>query len=270
MGRISTRADGEGQAVTRQVNRDRRELQQNRENIANVDRLRDLEDIITRGMMTFQEVGYALMEIRDQKLWKPFFASFDDYCWDRWKYGAKQGNNMIRAAKTAEVVPVKNEAIAREFAKLAEEDPEKAREVFNALCSINPDHTAREAAAFIRDPQPALPPKPSDDYIRRTKSYIDNMLAKFDDEPTGAGLTYRRDWGRRQRYLMAISYHVQEQMYLAFGARRIKPKQPGQKPSLKDSRPKWEYMMLNDEPQEKEEPGQQDADRGQEDSTTTN
>jgi hypothetical protein len=192
------------QAADRITNRERRELQQNRENIANVDRLRDLEDIITRGLMTFQEVGYALMEIRDQKLWKPFYASFDDYCWDRWKLGARQGNNMIRAVKVAEVVPVKNEAIAREFAKLVEEDPEKAREVFAALNSINPDHTARQAKAFIRDPRPALPPQPLDDFMRRTKSYIEGMLAKFDD-----------DHPRRQKFIWDLCAYTRDQLHLS-------------------------------------------------------
>lgn len=186
------------------TDRERLEIQQNKENVATGDRLRDLEDIITRGLMTFQEVGYALLEIRDQKLWKPFYASFDDYCLERWKFGARHGNNMIRAAKVAEVVPVKNEAIAREFAQLAKDDPEKAREVFDALNGINPGHTALEARAFIRDPKPALPPRPQDDFMRRTKSYIEGMLAKFED-----------DHPRRQKFIWDLCAYTRDQLHLS-------------------------------------------------------
>jgi hypothetical protein len=45
-------------------------------------RLETLERVIESGLRTFVEVGEALMEIRDQRLYQD--ATFEDYCRERW------------------------------------------------------------------------------------------------------------------------------------------------------------------------------------------
>ena len=47
-------------------------------------RLSELEALIERGQQTFIEVGLALTEIRDSKLYRQDFATFDQYCEKRW------------------------------------------------------------------------------------------------------------------------------------------------------------------------------------------
>ena len=58
------------------------------------------EEIISRGLETFVEVGNALMIIRDRKYWRREFKSFDDYCERRWEFQPNRANRLISAAKT--------------------------------------------------------------------------------------------------------------------------------------------------------------------------
>lgn len=47
-------------------------------------RLNECEKIIQRGFNTFVEVGQALLEIRDSRLYKMDYSTFEDYCRERW------------------------------------------------------------------------------------------------------------------------------------------------------------------------------------------
>ena len=56
-----------------------------------VARLDELESVIQRGIGTFVEVGNALREIRDGKLYEPKYGqvSFETYCASRWSYNLR-------------------------------------------------------------------------------------------------------------------------------------------------------------------------------------
>jgi hypothetical protein len=78
-------------------------------------RLDELEAIIERGVQTFVEVGEALMEIRDSRLYKQTHPSFESYLRERWKMSRPRGYQLIDAAKLSTTVdtPVENERQAR-------------------------------------------------------------------------------------------------------------------------------------------------------------
>lgn len=106
-------------------------------------RLAALEAIIERGMKTFIEVGSALLEIRDSRLYRDGFATFEDYCQERWKWHRRYGDRLIEAASVAtNLSPIgltpQNEAQARELARLT---PEQQREV-----AVTIDFTTSTAA----------------------------------------------------------------------------------------------------------------------------
>jgi ParB family chromosome partitioning protein len=67
-------------------------------------RLAELETVIERGMQTFLEVGNALMEIRDQRLYRETHATFEAYCRERWGWTRQHANRQIQAARMAEVL----------------------------------------------------------------------------------------------------------------------------------------------------------------------
>ena len=48
------------------------------------ERLAELEKMIARGKKTFVEVGLALAEIRDLRLYKREYSGFEEYCQKKW------------------------------------------------------------------------------------------------------------------------------------------------------------------------------------------
>lgn len=65
------------------------------------DRLAELERTIERGLATFIEVGSALAEIRDSRLYRETHDTFDAYCRDRWQMGRHRAYQLIRSAEVA-------------------------------------------------------------------------------------------------------------------------------------------------------------------------
>ena len=80
-------------------------------------RLDELEAVIERGMQTFVEVGEALMEIRDGRLYKQDYGTFEAYCKERWGFSRGHGYRLIAAAELSPVgdIPPANERQAREL-----------------------------------------------------------------------------------------------------------------------------------------------------------
>jgi hypothetical protein len=75
-------------------------------------KLRECEAIITKGLKIFVEVGNALLQIRDQRLYRAEFSSFDEYMERRWKWSGSRGHQLIQAAK------IVNELRAPDFVRV--------------------------------------------------------------------------------------------------------------------------------------------------------
>jgi hypothetical protein len=69
-------------------------------NSIEVSELTRCEDIIKKGMTTFIEVGMALVTIRDQRLYRDEFATFEQYCGKRWSISRPRAYQLIEAAET--------------------------------------------------------------------------------------------------------------------------------------------------------------------------
>lgn len=65
-------------------------------------RLQELEAIVNRGLQTFYEVGKALEEIRDSKLYRETNKTFEAYCQDKWKIARRTADRYISATKVVE------------------------------------------------------------------------------------------------------------------------------------------------------------------------
>lgn len=61
--------------------------------------LADQESQIERGLKTFYEVGMALAMIRDGRLYRERYATFEDYAWDRWQLKRPRAYELMDAAK---------------------------------------------------------------------------------------------------------------------------------------------------------------------------
>ncbi len=62
------------------------------------DRLELCEAVIEKGLNTFVEVGNALFEIRNNKLYRANFTTFESYCRDRWNLKRQRAYELMDAA----------------------------------------------------------------------------------------------------------------------------------------------------------------------------
>lgn len=127
--------------------------------------LRSLEGRIEKGLQTFRDVGFALMEIREDKLFRATHETFEAYCRDRWGLDQARAYQFLGAAEVVKALgdgvegPV-NESQARELVSLVHTDPKAVREVWKDVQATGKPITAaviREAVQ-AHSPRPDAPP----------------------------------------------------------------------------------------------------------------
>jgi ribosomal protein L37AE/L43A len=131
-------------------------------------RLAELETVIERGLLTFIEVGSALMEIRNSRLYRQMYNTFEEYCQQRWDLRRSRTYQLMDAAEVVEnlksstivelsnaniPLPV-NEAQARPLAKL---EVEMQRQAWQRAVETAPQGriTARHVETVVREIQEA-------------------------------------------------------------------------------------------------------------------
>ena len=91
--------------------------------------LKALEKRIAAGLQTFREVGAALLEIRDQRLYRDTHSSFEAYTSERWALNRARAYQLIDSARVVKVLgdpeDLVNESQAREMATLSSDDAQK-------------------------------------------------------------------------------------------------------------------------------------------------
>jgi hypothetical protein len=69
-------------------------------------KLAELEQIVKDGLLTYQEVGNALDEIRSLRLHKPEYKNFSAYLKEKWGMCRSHAYRLMAAAKVANCLPV--------------------------------------------------------------------------------------------------------------------------------------------------------------------
>lgn len=116
--------------------------------VSETHRLDALEGVIERGKAAFVEVGEALLEIRDRRLYRESHGTFDDYCRERWDFARSTAYQFIDAARVVSAmadIPVpapSSERVARELAPVLREGA-RARRSHRRLPLRRRDHAAR-------------------------------------------------------------------------------------------------------------------------------
>jgi ribosomal protein S27AE len=152
--------------------------------------LEPLETTVRDGVATFLKVGEALTKIRDGEGYKlRGFTTFDDYCESYFGFSVRQGQRLIAAAKTTQVVEQitgeapASESVAREFSKVtfspevveqvhqelkAEGKPlakatatEVRKVVTKVLDKVKPKTQSSKPAPKPAAPMPEMPPAPT-------------------------------------------------------------------------------------------------------------
>jgi hypothetical protein len=132
--------------------------------------LTELETAIERGFQTFLEVGAALAAVRDARLYRAEYATFEDYCQARWGMTRRNANHLIGAVDVVDslgttVPKPSNERQARALGKVPEgERPEVWKEAHERsggkptaklIEQIASEHTQQASDSY---PQPAILP----------------------------------------------------------------------------------------------------------------
>lgn len=111
--------------------------------VSEAERLDACEQVIERGLATFVDVGTALLEVRDSRLYRVAYPTFEAYCAERWNMVASRARQLISAANTVgnllavtngNSLPA-NERTARELSGLA---PDEQRAVWAEAVATAP------------------------------------------------------------------------------------------------------------------------------------
>ena len=120
-----------------------------------VQTLAHYERIIAQGIKTFVQVGHALLTIREQKLYRESYTTFEDYCRQRWDLSRPYAYQLIEASQVvdrvsaiADIVP-RNEAQARPLTSLP---PAQQVEVWREVVETAPPSgiTARHVKEAVK------------------------------------------------------------------------------------------------------------------------
>lgn len=121
--------------------------------VSEAERLDACEQVIERGLATFVDVGTALLEVRDSRLYRVAYPTFEAYCAERWNMVASRARQLISAANTVgnllavtngNSLPA-NERTARELSGLA---PDEQRAVWAEAVATAPG--GKVTAAHVR------------------------------------------------------------------------------------------------------------------------
>jgi N6-adenosine-specific RNA methylase IME4 len=147
------------------------------------------EEIIERGLKTFVDVGLALMGIRDGKLYREQYGTFEVYCQERWGMDKRYANYQIAATKAMEnlgtIVPIlpTHEGQVRPLAQLSSE---RQIEAWIEACEIKEGlvPTAKEVEFVVKamqykDPPPIPPGKYRIIYADPPWKYSDQLIEGY-------------------------------------------------------------------------------------------
>jgi hypothetical protein len=146
--------------------------------------LRRLEAIIEKGKQTFIEIGVALKKIRDEKLYREKWNTFEAYCEDKFEFKKSQAYRLIEASEVVtkikaspfgDELEIKTETQARELAKVPEEDWQEVIDVVaDSQAKTGKPATAKtfkeaaEKVAEKREEKPIIP-KPGAEKVSPAK-----------------------------------------------------------------------------------------------------
>lgn len=149
------------------------------------ERLTSLENIIANNQYRFFDIGKALKEIRDTRLYKlTLFETFEAYAKKRWDMGRSQvyrlidGYNVVNnLSPNGDILPG-NEAQARILAPL---DPFEQRKTWKGFLNTGMDITAPNIKKFIAERSAVEKSKPADLTDQISSEYmktVQEMLAQ--------------------------------------------------------------------------------------------
>lgn len=164
--------------------------------------LESLETVIERGLSSFVEVGTALMQIREERLYRASHDTFENYCRERWGFGRDRGEQLIRAAEVVTLMPtivgipaIANEAQARALGPVRNEPEKMVQALTSAAEAAGGTPTAADIAEAVADLVTSTEQK------RQDRAELDELMDElqpegFDPEANKAAVEARGAFAR--------------------------------------------------------------------------
>lgn len=183
-------------------------------------RLVKLEERVEKGLVAFADVGNALHEIREQRLYRINYDTFDEYARVRWHMSGTQAHRLIDAAEIVGLLnglpAPRHEAHARALVPLRK-DPERLQAVWREVTTADPQPTAQrvqEAVRAVLTPaktpgQAEVLPPPVEPAEPRISVHVGVDL---DLQQAKAALTYLLDCHRLPPGLLTIRAQIESQL----------------------------------------------------------
>ncbi|MEG4323096.1 MULTISPECIES: hypothetical protein [unclassified Microcoleus] len=171
-------------------------------------RLQELESIVEHGLQTFYEVGKALDEIREQKLYRETHKSFETYCRDKWGIARQTANRFIAAAQVIEnltPIGVKIPTKENQVRPLAGLSPELQLEIWQEALELSPNGMPT-GAAVQRLVEQRFPSLGSD----RTPKDTDSELEKLRSDNQRLRQQIREQNRERDRRAAAVALELEQ------------------------------------------------------------
>lgn len=105
-------------------------------------RLYQLEETIRQGLNTFVDVGNALLEIRDKRLYRQEYSTFEEYCREQWNMSKPRAYQLIDAANVVtnlSTIVDKFPIIESQARPLASLEPEEQVEAWKRVITSTPE-----------------------------------------------------------------------------------------------------------------------------------
>ncbi len=132
---------------------------------AEASQLRACETVIARGIHAFNDVGNSLVRVRDGRLYRARYSTFEEYCEARWQISRSRAYQLVGATETLstivdkiDVPPPTNEGQLRALAAVPEDDRAdvwtEAHERTDGKPTAAAIRSAAEERADRREPAP--------------------------------------------------------------------------------------------------------------------
>ncbi|MDV6306031.1 MULTISPECIES: hypothetical protein [Gordonia] len=151
----------------------------------------ECEAVIERGLKSFVEVGQALARIRDERLYKAEFATFEDYCQARWQLNRAHADRLVRTSSLSiqlDRLGAPSPATESQARELSGLEPGEAQEVMQAAHQATNGKITAKAIKQAREEyeseeEPQYPAQPVDEQhfarVNAADRQIHELLNEF-------------------------------------------------------------------------------------------
>ena len=177
-------------------------------------RLIELEAVVSKGVRTFIEVGDALAEIRDSRLYRSEFATFQEYCETKWQFSRMRASQLISSAKIMKQIPDEckpgfTEKSARPLVHLSKN---KCISVVKSVVKTAQKTGRKITAKTVREAAESVKTRPRGGLANEALDDLDKARQPVDVSARAVILKFLDDWWEENKSGFAYSTLTERQV----------------------------------------------------------